>query len=198
MHSRDKLFWRVGRNVVNFQHLEATLRSMIPSLSSEGRLSQLPIRQHELVRKLAKSSLGNLATAYLEKAFRPRGETSLDDHALEPALAHSVWLETTREGVAAQKRALRSLVAERNRLVHKDLLSVDLNSPEQCEALSARLDEQNIRLRQQLNELNAFRAGLREMAEELKMFLESQEFAKLLQGESADVVDAPPDVRREQ
>jgi hypothetical protein len=29
---RDELFRRIGRNVVNFQYLEATLRSMVPTL----------------------------------------------------------------------------------------------------------------------------------------------------------------------
>jgi hypothetical protein len=195
---RDELFRRIGRNVVNFQYLEATLRSMIPALSLGGDLSQLPLRQANRARELEKSSLGNLATAYLKVVFRPPGEIPIDDHVPEPVLAFSVRRESTAEGVATQKRALKSLVAERNRLIHKDLLSVDLDSPEQCDALSARLDDQNTRLRQQVNELNDFRAGLREMAEELKIFLESQEFAKLLQGESADVVDASPDVRREQ
>jgi hypothetical protein len=159
---------------------------MIPALSSEGTLSELPIRQAELVRKHKKSSLGDLAAAYHKRVFQPPIETSIDDVVLEPAFAFSVRIERAPDDIASQKRALRSLVAERNRLIHNDLLSVDLNSAEQCEALSARLDEQNTRLRQELNELNAFRTGLREVAEELMKFIESEEFAKLLRGESDD------------
>lgn len=172
--------------MVNFQYLEATLRSMIPVLSVEGTPSDLPLRQAELVRRHKKSSLGDLADAYHQRIFQPASESSPDDALLEPYFAFSVRSERTAEEVARQKRELKSLVIERNRLIHKDLLSVDLGSTEQCEALSAKLEEQNTRLRHQLNELNAFRAGLREVAEELTRFIASEEFKKLLRSDSND------------
>lgn len=184
--ARDELLRRIGRNVVNFQYLEATLRSMIPTLSTKGTLSELQIRQTELARKHKKSSLGELANVYHKRVFRVPSEDLSDDAPSEPTLAFSVQIESTPDDVAKQKRELASLVVERNRLIHKDVLSVDLTSKEQCEALSDRLDEQNTRIRQQLDQLNAFRSGLRDAAEELIRFIESEEFLAMLRGEHDD------------
>lgn len=68
-----------------------------------------------------------------------------DDMLSEPTLTFSMRLEVTQETAAQRKRSLMKLVAERNRLIHKDLLSVDLNSREECEELSARLAEAMMR-----------------------------------------------------
>ena len=183
--ARDRLLRCIGRNVVNFQYLEATLRSMIPALSAKGTLRELQIRQAEVSRKHKKSSLGDLAGAFHERVFRnDMGECGIPDEAPpEPTMDFSIRLEAPPEAVAEQKRALAKLVAERNRLIHKDILSVDLNSPEQCEALAAQLDEQNTRIRQQLAHLNSIRDGLREAAAEFQRFIESEEFLAVLRGE---------------
>jgi len=184
--ARDELLRRIGRNVVNFQYLEATLRSMVPALSTKGTLSELQIRQTELARKHKKSSLGELANVYHKSVFRVPCEDLPDNAPSEPTLAFSVQIESTPDDVAKQKRALASLVVERNRLIHKDVLSVDLTSKEQCEALSTRLDEQNTRILQQLDLLNSFRSGLRDAAEELSRFIESEEFLAVRRGERDD------------
>ena len=49
--ARDELFRRIGRNVVNFQYLEATLRSMILALSNKGIVKELQTNQEEVSRK---------------------------------------------------------------------------------------------------------------------------------------------------
>lgn len=48
---RDELFRRIGRNVVNFQYLEATLRSMVPTLYYKSTLKELQARQNEVSPK---------------------------------------------------------------------------------------------------------------------------------------------------
>jgi hypothetical protein len=40
--ARDELFKRIGRNVVNFQYFEATLRIMIPALYTHCRMRCCP------------------------------------------------------------------------------------------------------------------------------------------------------------
>ena len=186
--ARDELFRRIGRNVVNFQYLEATLRSMIPALYNQGTLKELQVNQDEVLRKHKKAALGELANAYHERVYgkNEEDEALADDILSEPTFAFSVRLEVTQETAAQRKRALMSLVVERNRLIHKDLLSVDLKSREECEELSARLDEQYTRLRRHLDYLNSLRTGFQEMAAELGRLLESDEFLALLRVESDD------------
>jgi hypothetical protein len=182
--ARDDLFRRIGRNVVNFQYLEATLRSMIPALYNRGTLKELQANQDEVSRKHQKAALGDLANAYHERVYgkNVEDEAMPDDMVSEPTFAFSVRLEVTQETAVQCKRALMKLVAERNRLIHKDLLSVDLNSRKECEELSARLDEQYTRLRRHLDYLNSLRTGFQEMAAELGRLLESDEFLELLRG----------------
>ena len=184
--ARDELFRRIGRNVVNFQYLEATLRSMIPTLHNQGTLEELEANQDEVSRKYKKAGFGNLANAYHERVYgKNAGDEPLPDDALsEPAVAFSVRLDVTHETAAERKRALMGLVAERNRLIHQDLLNIELNSREECEELSARLDEQYIRIRRYLEHLNSLRTNFREMAADLGRLLESDEFLALLSGES--------------
>jgi hypothetical protein len=185
---RDELFRRIGRNVVNFQYLEATLRDMLPALTKKGTLKELQANQDELSRKHKKSSLGDLANAYHERVYgRSVADEALSDEVLsEPMVAFSVHVEVTPEKAAQRKRALVKLIAERNRLIHKELLNVDLNSREECEELSARLDEQYIRIRRYLEHLNSLRTSFREMAAEFGRLLESDEFLALLRGDRDD------------
>ncbi len=186
--ARDKLFRRIGRNVVNFQYLEATLRSMIPALHNQGTLKKLQANQDEVSRKHKKAALGDLANSFNERVYGKNvgDEPRTGDVLSEPTITFSARLEVTPEKAAQRKRALMMLVAERNRLIHKDLLSVDLNSREECEELSARLDEQFTRLRRHLDYLNSLRTGFQEAAAALGRFLESDEFLALLRGGGDD------------
>ena len=74
---------------------------------------------------------------------------------------------------------------ERNRLVHQDLLRVDLSSDEACRTEIARLDEQDERIRQQIQELKQLRQMQESAISAFISFLASPEFMQALQG-SAD------------
>ncbi len=183
---RDMLLRCIGRNVVNFQYLEATLRSMLPSLANEGTLQELHANLAATTRRNKKSSLGSLADSFLDGVFGK--EKSTDHEAAEPAteirIRMSIQIECTPEDSAAQRKALLKLVAERNRLVHRSALEIDLNSPEACNRMIDLLDEQNARIRSQLDYLNSLRHAHRESLEELLRFVNSGEFLRVLQGHS--------------
>ena len=187
--ARDELYRRIGRNVVNFQYLEATLRSMVPMLYNKSTLKELQAHQNEVSTKQEKSTFGNLVSAYHDRLSRSKkvlNETVRDEVLAEPTFAYGFTIEVTPETAAQRKIALVNLVAERNRLIHEDLLNVDLKSLEECEELSARLDEQYTRIRRYLDYLNSLRTNFREMAAEFGRLLESDEFRALLSGERDD------------
>ena len=184
--ARDELFRRIGRNVVNFQYLEATLRSMVPTLYNKLTITELQARQNEASPKRDKSTLGNLVSAYHDRLSRSKevlDETVPSEVLSEPTLTFGFSTEVTRETAAQRRSALVNLVAERNRLIHEDLLNVNLNSSEECEELSARLDEQYTRIRRHLDHLNSLRANFQEMAAEFGRLLESDEFRAFLNRE---------------
>ena len=187
--ARDELYRRIGRNVVNFQYLEATLRSMVPMLYNKSTLKELQANQSEVSPKQDKSTFGNLVSSYHDRLSRSKellNETVPDEGLAAPTLTFGFSIEVTEETAAQRRSALVNLVAERNRLIHKDLLNVDLKSREECEELSARLDEQYTRIRRHLDHFNSLRTNFQEMAAEFGRFLESDEFRALLSGERED------------
>ena len=185
---RDELFRRIGRNVVNLQYLEATLRAMIPGLYTKGTLKELKANQDEVTRKHKKSSLGDLANAYHERVYgKDITDEPLSGEVLsEPIFTFGVRVEVTQETASQRKRALVTLIKERNRLIHQDLLNIDLNSREECEELSAKVDEQYTRIRRYLDYLNSLRINFHEMTVEFARLLESDEFVALFLGERDD------------
>lgn len=186
---RDELLRRIGRNVVNFQYLEASLRSMIPALASEGTLKDWKSNLTATARRHKKSSLGDLAGTFLEGIFPKVDDSSNDagNPATDISFRISLQVETSPESEADQRSAILKLVVERNRLIHRDALMVDLNSPEECALLSARLDEQNQRIRAQLLHLNLIRQAHREALEEFVRFMQTTEFMAALQGHNYDL-----------
>jgi len=141
--SRDELFRRIGRDVVNFQYLEATLRSLVPTLHNKSTVEELQARHNEASPKQDKSTFGNLVTAYhdrLSRAEEVLNATVPDEVLSEATLTVGFSIEVTPEMAEQRRSVIVNLVAERNRLIHEDLLNVDLNSSEECEELSARLD----------------------------------------------------------
>jgi hypothetical protein len=178
----------IGRNVVNFQYLEATLRSMIPTLAAEWTGTNLQLALDATARRYKKSSLGNLSDAYLDGIFR-RPEDSRSESVESPteiSFRVSFHVDASPEQRAAHGKALLKLVVERNRLIHRDMLTVDLNSSEECELLVARLDEQNERIRLQLSYLNSLKQTHREAFDEFVRFMQTDEFKSALHGHVDD------------
>jgi len=193
---RDEVLRRIGRNLVNFQYLEATLRSMIPSLASEGTLIDWQSNITATAQRHKKSSLGDLAGTFMKGIFSNPEDTT-DESASEAKFRMSFQVETTPEQEAEQRRTLLKLVAERNRFIHRDVLTVDLTSPEQCALLGARLDEQNERIRAQLTFLNSLLQAHRKALEEFVRFMQTDEFMSVLQGHEDDAQpNSQPDVER--
>ena len=114
---RDELYRRIGRYVVNFQYLEATLRSMVPMLYNKSTLKELQAHQNEVSPKQEKSTFGNLVSAYHDRLSRSKkvlNETLPDEVLAEPTLAYGFTIDVTPETAAQRKIALINLVAERN------------------------------------------------------------------------------------
>lgn len=161
---------------------------MIPALASEGTLSDWESNIKATAKRHKKSSLGDLAGTFLGNIYRTLDDQSAkaEETAKEATIRISLEIEASPEERAEQRKALLKLVVERNRLVHRDALSVDLDSEEQCEQLAARLDEQNERIRVQLAFLNALRQAHREALEEFLRFAQTSEFMAAFQGGQND------------
>ena len=98
--ARDELYRRIGRNVVNFQYLEATLRSMVPMLYNKSTLKELQAHQSEVPPKQEKSTFGNLVSSYHDRLSRSKellNETVPDEGLAEPTLTFGFSIEVRRK-----------------------------------------------------------------------------------------------------
>lgn len=183
--AREQVLRCIGRNVVNFQYLEATLRSIIPSLSNDGTMTDWNANIGAKTRKHKKSSLGNLAESFLGDIFPRPAERQSDtsESADENIVRFSFTIEATADEALSRRRALQKLVIERNRLIHRDVLGIDLNAPDQCLQFLEFLDEQNERIRAQLDFLSALRKAHRTAVEEFVRFISTDEFMSALRGD---------------
>jgi 23S rRNA pseudoU1915 N3-methylase RlmH len=183
---RDAALRRVGRNVVNFQRLEAALRALVPAMRLSGPMRDLPTRHALEVGSLKKRTLGDL-TAKFQKRMRgsERSETNSIEPE-EPTLTLSMQYKFDAQLEKELKTELLSLVKERNRLIHSDFLAVDFSSSEACIQLSRRLDEQNDRVTKQLSLLQSLTKAHVEAMNALARFVASEEFAAQLGQQDED------------
>ena len=152
----DEVYRKLGRNVVAFQKLEKLLKTLAFPTNIEGPVADLPRIIAKRRKSIDKMSMGKLADEFHNGVFDK--QDPLDREVLDPT-KHCVSFGFRQEFDCkieeAEKRALKSLVTERNRLIHRELECLDLNCDESCRALVVKLDEQYVRIERQLHDYHA-------------------------------------------
>ena len=181
---RDAALRKIGRNVVNFQKLEVSLKQILPTLRYAGPLREVQSLHAANVQKIRKKSLGELANSFHSALYAGKHIVPDPVESTEITITHSFHTELNSTEVAETKKALIRLVRERNLLIHFELASIDFSSIPACGELSVRLDEQNERICVQLNHLQALRQTHSEILIVLKNFIGSDEFLELISRDS--------------
>jgi hypothetical protein len=149
----------LGRNVLHFQRLEFRLRLLLTISDYEGPPRKFAEFLRARAGELRKSSLGSLAAEW-NVNFPQSGKPSKTKKPLPNShIALRFRAETSPEHARTMKRELRSLVAERNRLIHHDLATFDPNSAENCRKLIILLDQQNRRIISQIKMLEQMQSA---------------------------------------
>lgn len=144
--ARDRVFWSVGRNLANFQSLEHSLKRLIPLMRFEGEVETLPALLARRGRALRKATLGRLLDEYRMVYGPDDVEVSSSEDAPVHGMRIGVSMAGTRDLVERERREMRALLRERNRLVHTRLVACRLDDEMACESLANELDEQNRRI----------------------------------------------------
>ena len=179
MEQKDALV-RIGRNLANFQTLEHLLKELIPTLRMRGTVAEIQGNLESRKKGLKKSSLGNLSDAFHSSVFEPPLSQETPEEVSEPVFSFTAHIEASPEHARNTKARWRKLVAQRNSLVHTQLMKYDLTKAEDCNQLCGALDSQNLEICAMLDELASFRShkaiAAAAMVEELKTgkFLEAE------------------------
>ena len=152
-NSSGAALWRVGRNLVCFQQIEAALKSLLPVAQVSGTIAQIEAQIRERQREAKKASLGALAKSYEQQMLNGLRAERAPGVGEEILMSFSSSIDASPQILKDMKSQWRRLVKERNQLVHSTLIAYDLKSPEGCSALSEHLDAQYERARQLLDRL---------------------------------------------
>ena len=157
---KDIALRKIGRNVVNFQKIEAMLKIFVSQTNFAGPITEIAEILERRKQSVQKKSLGKLTKDYF-KSF----SSNMEHIHKYPEDRSQAWVSLSfqienQDGTLPQQRvAFNYLVSERNRLIHQMLADFDPGSNESCNALITELDKQNEMIqREYINLQNLLRA----------------------------------------
>jgi hypothetical protein len=163
-HITDALY-AIGRNVVNFQRLEHTLKQLAlfaPICATPSGLQSEVEKQRARAERL---TLGGAVRKWIESEFH----TTEPKQVPQPDQQIIMYFGFALPGLGPEyfdqlSGELESLAQERNRLIHMDLARLNFEEEAECNALSTQLNAQNDRIIRATRFLETILARMKELA----------------------------------
>lgn len=170
---QDEVLRKIGRNVVDLQRLEMTLKAIVGGNHIAGSLSEIKSVRQRKMQAARKLTLGQVASEFLASTFNAIAKEPPRE-ASEPWIAVGFSQEIGESELTIRKAELSKVVDERNQLIHGILYDFDLDSKESCRALIIALDEQHARFKPQLEEAVDILRHMGEMRESIESIVWGQ------------------------
>lgn len=179
---RDEVFRKIGRNLLNFLKIELMLKHLITNVRMSGTMSEFKENQERRAAAVHKQTMGNLVGQFIENTFSEPDDSpqSTTEHK-EPYISFFFSVNADTDFYESKKQALKSLVDDRNDLIHHLLPRFNLNSIESCLEIEQYLDQQRERLIPEYDHLNSFIANLEKAKKIHADFFSSEEGIKLFE-----------------
>jgi hypothetical protein len=158
--ARNLTLQKIGRNVVNFQKMEAMLKFILTVANFSVPLSTAQSHLRGQSKRVRKRSMGQL----IEQAAK----TLHSDAPKAPPDIKEIWIShsfSLKEGgskIADWRREMRRVVKERNALIHHMVASWNPHSSKSCSVLCEELDQQRERILPSYNHLESVVSAIRE------------------------------------
>ena len=178
---RLETFQRIGRNIVNFQKIEAALKVLSVLINIQAHPGAYEKYVEEKLKLTEKQTLGTIAPKVLNRLYglHADGDEIKSEDLEGESISISYCILMGSDELIRRREHLSKLIKERNMLVHKELSEFDFSSSEGCYCLIKTLDEQNIRILQQLDEFKWVFESFGEAITILGSFFNSDEFSKI-------------------
>ena len=148
---KNRIFCKVGRNVVNLQRLEIRLKGIL-SVFVDAPLSKLPKIIERRSEVLMRQTMGPLTHEIVDRLIpEPHPQGTFEHLATEFWINVSVRMEADVDLRRELKAKLKKLVDDRNELVHHMFGGFDPRSVESCAQLELRLDDQRSQISEVFN-----------------------------------------------
>lgn len=179
---RNEALRKIGRNIVNLQKMERTLKLLVIGSDWRGYISELKGVHQKRLTDVERLTMGPLTNNAIDILY-----SATDSNVEAPGKLDEAWvafgfrIEGGMDKKKATKKALSLVVKERNRLVHKMLGEFDSTSVESCRALIDLLDQQQERIDPHFERIMGW---LRTLHEGQMILLEVLKDGKLLESDS--------------
>ena len=180
--ARNEIFRKVGRNIYLFQQFEKALKRLNAYSEISGFASEIIEKQKKKVDETSKLNMGILVGQLFDNVysgFNDDNKTITDKN--EPYISHSFKIESAPEFVEQRKIALKSLVDERNHLVHHLFTDSDMTSVECFAELEKFLDEQRKQVILEFEQLKLIGNSIGQAAQTLAAYINSEAFEKQIE-----------------
>lgn len=175
---RNEALRKIGRNVINFQKIEACLKCLVTISDVQGTPKNITARQAEKATSIRGRTMGELARRLQNNLYSEEVKSEKPEDLVDIWISTSFKVKADANTIEDRKRALLALVAERNNLIHEYLAGFDHNSAESCRHLISILDSQNTQILQQLDELKWLIDAIKEHAGVLRSWVDSDDFLR--------------------
>jgi len=173
-NSRNEIYKRMGENIMLFQKIESILKYINHFKKTASYVSKLKENNKILINNLNSNTMGQLLNEYL--ILQENKSTHNIDTSKEPFI--SFHLELSPSYLENKSKLLKTLLEERNDLVHHSYLNFNVNSVESCIEIIKTLDEQKKRVKLEINDLRTIVAIIEDFKKALIHTLKSDEFKK--------------------
>jgi hypothetical protein len=179
---QDKVFEKIGRNLLNFQKIEQLLKLLIANGRVSGHMSELNEIRERQVEAVHKQTMGNLVGKFVDNTLLSHEEFSqIPFEPKEPYFSFSFNVKVDADFYEGKKQALKSLVDDRNDLIHHLLPRFNPESIESCLETEHYLDQQREKLIPEYDFLKSLLIGLKEGIDQHADFLNSEEGIKQIE-----------------
>ncbi len=176
---KDEVFQKIGINLFNFQKIEFMLKHLITNGQFSGYMSELKKNQEKKAADTRKKTLGTLVGEFVETAFQSTNSSPESTvERTEPYISFSFSVEADTDFYESKKRELKTLVDDRNDLIHHLLPRFNPESLDSCLEIRDYLDQQRERLIPKYEYLKSVIESFEEIKKAHAAFLSSDEGKK--------------------
>ncbi len=176
---QDKVFGKVGRNLLNFPKIELMLKYLITNERMSGYMSEFKVNQERRAAAIHKQTMGQLVGQFLENTFKePEESCQTPIEAKELHFSFSFTVETNSDFCENKRQGLKSLVNDRNDFIHHLLPRFNPNSVESCLEIEQYLDQLREKLVPEYDHLKSLIENFEEGKKLHIDFLNSEEVIK--------------------
>ena len=179
--ARNEVLRKIGRNVLNLQKMEGMLKLLNTHANISGNIDDLESVSRKQSESVSRHTMGRLVQAFVQSVYLHQTDLNIESESdSKPSISFSFTIEGDADLATEREKALLSIVEERNRLIHTDLLQFRPNSLRCCMDMGERLDEQNKRILPEYEMLQSVLQTFREGRAKLAEYIQSDAFAEEL------------------